>query len=48
MIGGVAVSVAAAGCRRCTRAARGFNHNDLCHVIQIAAMWLLYRGARLL
>ena len=24
-----------------------FNHNDLYHVIQIAAMWLLYRGARL-
>jgi hypothetical protein len=23
-----------------------FNHNDLYHVIQIAAMVLLYRGAR--
>jgi len=25
-----------------------FNHNDLYHVIQIAALWLFYRGARLL
>jgi hypothetical protein len=27
---------------------RHFNHNDLYHVIQIAAMLLLYRGARVL
>lgn len=25
-----------------------FNHNDLYHVIQMGALWLLYRGARLL
>jgi len=25
-----------------------FNHNDLYHVIQTGAMWLLYRGARML
>jgi hypothetical protein len=25
---------------------RHFNHNDLYHVIQLAALWLLYRGAR--
>jgi hypothetical protein len=25
---------------------RHFNHNDLYHVIQLAAMFLLYRGAR--
>ena len=25
-----------------------FNHNDLYHVIQVAAMFLLYRGARTL
>lgn len=25
---------------------RHFNHNDLYHLIQIAALWLLFRGAR--
>ena len=25
-----------------------FNHNDIFHVIQLVALWLLYRGARLL
>ncbi len=25
-----------------------FNHNDIFHTIQIAALWLFYRGARLL
>ena len=49
MISGVAVSVAAAGVQAMHLAPHpGFNHNDLYHVIQIAAMWLLYRGARLL
>jgi hypothetical protein len=27
---------------------RHFNHNDLYHVIQLAALWLLYRGGRLM
>jgi hypothetical protein len=25
-----------------------FNHNDIFHVIQLLALWLLYRGGRLL
>jgi hypothetical protein len=49
MIGGVAVAVVAAGVQAMKLAPHPqFNHNDLYHVIQIAAMWLLYRGARLL
>jgi hypothetical protein len=26
---------------------RNFNHNDLYHVIQLVALWLLYRGGKL-
>ena len=49
MISGVAVSVAAAGVQAMHLAPHPhFNHNDLYHVIQIAAMWLFYRGARLI
>jgi hypothetical protein len=49
MIGGVAVAVVAAGVQAMKLAPHAqFNHNDVYHVIQIAAMWLLYRGARLL
>ena len=49
MIGGVAVAVVAAGVQAMKLAPHPqFNHNDLYHVIQIAAMWLFYRGARLL
>lgn len=49
LLAGVAVSVLAA----LVQASgfdlhRHFNHNDLYHVIQIGAMVLLYRGARLL
>jgi hypothetical protein len=49
ILAGVAVSVAAA----LVQASgfdfhRHFNHNDLYHVIQLGAMVLLYRGARLL
>jgi hypothetical protein len=48
MISGVAVSVAAAGVQAMHLAPHPhFNHNDLYHVMQIAAMWLFYRGARL-
>jgi hypothetical protein len=49
MLGGVAVSVVAAGVQALELAPHPhFNHNDLYHVIQIAAMWLFYRGAKLL
>jgi hypothetical protein len=47
LLAGVAVSVAAALVQASGLALhRHFNHNDLYHVIQIAAMVLLYRGAR--
>ena len=47
MISAVAVSVAAAGVQAMKLAPHPhFNHNDLYHVIQIAAMWLFYRGAK--
>ncbi len=49
MLAGVALSVAAALVQASGIALhQHFNHNDLYHVIQIAAMALLYRGARLL
>jgi hypothetical protein len=49
MVGGVAVSVVAAAVQAAHLAPHPqFNHNDLYHVIQIAAMYLFYRGARLL
>lgn len=47
LLGGVAVSVAAALVQASGLALHAhFNHNDLYHVIQIAAMALFYRGAR--
>ena len=47
IVAGVAVSVAAALVQASGFALhRHFNHNDLYHVIQIAAMVLFYRGAR--
>ena len=47
VVAGVAVSVAAALVQASGFALhRHFNHNDLYHVIQIAAMVLFYRGAR--
>lgn len=47
MLGGVGVSVLAAGVQASGFALhRHFNHNDLYHVVQIAAMVLLYAGAR--
>ena len=49
ILAGVAVSVVA-GLAQASGLSlhRHFNHNDLYHVIQIGAMVLLYRGARLL
>jgi hypothetical protein len=47
ILSGVFVSVAAALVQASGFALhRHFNHNDLYHVVQIAAMALLYRGAR--
>lgn len=47
MLGGVVVSVIAAGVQAGGYTLhRNFNHNDLYHVIQIAATSLLYIGAR--
>lgn len=44
---GVAVSILAAGVQQTgPDLAAYFNHNDLYHLIQIGALWLLYRGAR--
>ncbi|HEX7220587.1 MAG TPA: hypothetical protein VF280_15365 [Burkholderiales bacterium] len=49
ILAGVAVSVAAAAVQASGFAPHpSFNHNDLYHVIQLAAMLLLYRGARTL
>ena len=49
ILAGVAVSAAAAGVQASGFALHpSFNHNDLYHVIQVAAMFLLYRGARTL
>jgi len=47
ILGGVAVSLIAAGIQAGRLALhQHFNHNDLYHVIQIAAMLLFYRGVR--
>lgn len=47
IVAGVAVSVLGAFVQASGLAPhRHFNHNDLYHVIQVAAMFLLYRGAR--
>ena len=49
ILAGVAVSVLAAVVQASGIALHPhFNHNDLYHVVQMAAMVLLYRGARLL
>jgi hypothetical protein len=49
LLGGIAISVVAALVQASGFAPHAhFNHNDLYHVIQIAAMALLYRGARVL
>lgn len=49
IISGVLVSFAAAGVQMSDFAIhKHFNHNDLYHVIQIGANYLLYRGASLL
>lgn len=48
LLGGVLLSAAAALVQQAGWAPhRHFNHNDLFHVIQAGAVWLLYRGASL-
>jgi Family of unknown function (DUF6962) len=46
IVGSVAVSVVAAIAQQSGDLHPQFNHNDLYHVIQMVALWLLYRGAR--
>jgi hypothetical protein len=49
LIGGVIVSFAAAGIQASGLTLhQHFNHNDLYHVVQMGAFWLLYRGGALL
>jgi type IV secretory pathway TrbD component len=49
IVAGVSVSYLAAFVQRSRIAPHpSFNHNDLYHVIQMAGVWLLYRGAALL
>jgi hypothetical protein len=46
LLAGIGVSVAAAAIQQSGWSLhRHFNHNDLYHVVQAAAVWLLYRGA---
>jgi hypothetical protein len=47
LFAGVALSIVAAGVQQSGWSIhRYFNHNDLYHVIQAVAVWLLYRAAR--
>lgn len=49
IVAGIVVSFAAAAVQQSgIRLHRHFNHNDLYHVIQMGAIWLLYKGGRLL
>jgi len=49
VIGSIVVSVIGALVQQSRFALhRHFNHNDLYHVIQLVALWLLYRGGRLM
>ena len=45
--GGILVSIVAAVIQQTgVRLHRHFNHNDLMHVVQMGAVWLLYQGGR--
>ena len=47
LAGGIALSVIAAGVQQSRfQLHKHFNHNDLMHVIQMGAVWLLYEGGR--
>lgn len=46
VLGGIGLAVAGAGIQQSGFTIhRHFNHNDLYHLVQIAALWMLYRGA---
>jgi hypothetical protein len=48
ILGGVAVAIVAASIQGAKVSIhRHFNHNDLYHVVQMIALWLLYRGGML-
>lgn len=47
LCGGIFVSIAAAAIQQSgARLHEHFNHNDLMHVVQMGAVWLLYQGGR--
>ena len=47
LAGGILVSIVAAAIQQSgVRLHRHFNHNDLMHVVQMGAVWLLYQGGR--
>jgi hypothetical protein len=47
LAGGILVSIGAALIQQSgVRLHRHFNHNDLMHVVQMGAVWLLYQGGR--
>ena len=47
LAGGILVSIAAAAIQQSgIRLHPHFNHNDLMHVVQMGAVWLLYQGGR--
>ena len=47
LAGGILVSIAAAAIQQSgIRLHTHFNHNDLMHVVQMGAVWLLYQGGR--
>lgn len=49
LLAGVALSLAGLAIQQSTLSfGESFNHNDIFHTIQIPALWLFYRGARLL
>jgi len=49
IIGGILLSFGAAGVQLTgIQFHKYFNHNDLYHLLQMVAMWLLYRGGLLL
>ena len=49
IVGGIVLSLLGAGVQAAGLApAPWFNHNDLYHVVQMVAVWLLYRGAALM
>lgn len=48
VLGSIVLSVLGALVQQSTLALPPLNHNDIYHVIQLIALWLLYRGGRLM